>query len=537
MNILEKPDTLPPLRDYQQHCYDERNAKTNNQIICIPTGGGKGNIIVRQVIDNVRAVKPTLTIVPTEELLVNLEKRIIKHAPHLYRMMHFVSGSRKDKQFDVPYLFSTYQSLHRNLDKCLNYHHVIYDEVHTSSAISPLKCLKHFPDAIHTGYTATPGRLDNKPLDYVYEEINMCPLGVRDMIDRGYLADFEIFGVPIEGFLDAYAGRDRGIDQDGLGFQQSYLSNNRISEQIYDNWAECAYNTKTIGFASGVEHAELLTEMFNSKFSEKRFAFMHNQMKYAERKAMLEAFHNNQLLGIFNINMLCMGVDIPDAVTALLCRKTQSDNLHRQQMGRILRVKPDGGIGKIIDCVGNVSTHGSPTFPKDYSLQSNPDEKIDNPTIICPCCTIPVATRSRMVGMIKNYQVTRNMPKLFVEIDDPKPITKNDGSEYLSFNTVIKCDNCGNQFGRRFEIFLNTGSIDRGVRIDNSLGILQKLDPDAIDDKLLNKQLQRILAGAGTAQNKRGRILRGKYPDDQKYQALRFLGESEESAKIFLGLD
>lgn len=539
MNILEIPDTLPPLRDYQQYCYDYRMATDTNQIICIPTGGGKGNIIVRQVIDNIRSVKPTLVIVPTEELLVNLEVRLRKHAPYLAMMCHFISGSRKDKEYGSPYVFVTYQSLYKNLDKTLRYHHVIYDEAHTSAAITPLKCLKHYPDAIHTGYTATPGRLDNKPLDDPYQEINMSPLSVRDMINRGYLAGFEIFGVPLQGFLDAYANRDQTIDQDGLSFQQSYLANNQISEQIYENWAEVAYNTKTIGFASGVEHAEMLTEMFNSKFSTKRFAFMHNKMKYTERKAMLQAFHDNNLLGIFNINMLCMGVDVPDARTALLCRKTQSDVLHRQQMGRILRPKPDGSNGLIIDCVGNVATHGSPTTPKEYSLKSDPDEKISNPNVVCPCCTIPMATRSVFVRAIKAYAESGNLnTPLILEIDEPKEQENEETGELiLVYNCVLKCDNCENVFNRKFHIVTGTYRREFTVTENNKLGKLQKIDHEAIDSKIVGRRLERLLKGTLSTQKKRERILTGQYDIEQKYHALIYLGETVDAARMFLGMD
>jgi superfamily II DNA or RNA helicase len=48
----------------------------------------------------------------------------------------------------------------------------------------------------------------------------------------------------------------------------------------------------------------------------------------------------------------------------------QSFALHRQQIGRCLRPKPDGAPAIIVDHVGNVHRHGLPDAPHQWSLDT-----------------------------------------------------------------------------------------------------------------------------------------------------------------------
>lgn len=532
---INVPDTLPDLRDYQQHCYDQRLSRSNNQILCLPTGAGKGNIIVRQLLDNIKRSESTLIIVPSEELVGNIEKRIKKHARYYLPLVNFISGTRNNRNYNSPFVVTTYQSLFRNLHKAFPFKNVIYDEVHTSSAISPLKCLKHFGSAVHTGYTATPGRLDNKPLDYIYDELVMCPLTVRELIDREYLADFDVYGVPLDGFSDAYANRDKSVDQDGLAFQQKFMSNNKISQKIWDSWQEASYGKKTIVFASGIAHAVALCELFNSHYSEKRFLFMHSGMKFKERNSALRAFEDNEILGIININMLVMGVDVADAVTAVLARATQSDNMHRQQMGRVMRVKPDGGRAIFLDFVGNItSRHGSPTFEKEYSLESDPNEKITNPLVVCPHCLIPMGNRSSFVRQILRYAESGVMASIFLDISDPKASERSSGDIVRSFKTTIKCNTCSGMFERRFDIIQNDSRRMIELKRDDSIGELSLIDYRTTDEIILNQKLNRIVESSGTSQAKRSKILQGSFDIEEKAKALKMIGERDETIGVLL---
>ena len=532
-------DSLPELRDYQKIMYDARKASKENLLLCAPTGAGKGNIIAKQLLDNIRDTRSTIIIVPSEELIVNLEERIKRHFGLIASIVKY-SGGNRSKNFDSPFLVTTYQSLYKQLDNCLDYQEVITDEAHLSSAETFLACLQRFPNAVHTGYSATPRRLDNKPLNYVYTDLINCPVSTRELINRGHLADFEVYGLPIDGFIDAYVNRDRSVD-DGLGFQQKYLTNHSISNQIYDSWANIAYGKPTIGFASGKLHAEALTELFNDRYgSVKRFAYMHNGMKYQDRKIVLEALKSQDLLGVFNIQMLCMGVDVPHAEVALLCRKTKSDSLHRQMMGRVLRPKKNKSKGIFLDFVGNIQDLGSPTFPKEYTLDSDPDEQVSNPIIDCPHCFVPIATRSKLIKEIKNFKVTGNLSERFKSISFPKDREKRFGNvieNYQEYNTVIYCDNCERTFNRKFEVYLQISDGLRELKEIDDLGALELINHEQLDEQLLDKGIDRILNNKTSIQQKRKRILSGNFSYAQQFRALLKLGESKESAQLYLGED
>ena len=452
-------------------------------------------------------------------------------APAYHAKCSFISSHRYKKNYGASTLIGTYQSLSRHVNKLPGFKSIIYDEVHTSSCASGLKVLSHFPDAVHTGYTATPKRLDNKPLDYVYNELKLCPVSVRELIDQGYLADFELYGLPLDGFDDAYAERDRSIDMDGLSFQQSYLSNNAISQKVYDNWKELAYGTPTLINASGIVHAERICQLFNQNIGYKAFAFMHNKMTYKEQKEVMSAIETGALMGVVHINMLGMGIDINALQTCVLLRRTNSLTIHGQQMGRTLRPKPSGAKAKYLDFVGNLTRLGSPTFPYPWSLESDPDQMISDPIIECPNCSYPVCNRSKIVKQLYRYKETGNFGLPVIGIGESKT---------HKIPTKIYCDNCKQTFDRNFMLQVEEKQERderyNGIVRDDSILKLSRLSDVEINNYILNGRLNEILTEDDSSQRKRSAIIKGNFSLKEKYLALKKAGESESSIAVLLDL-
>jgi len=59
---------------------------------------------------------------------------------------------------------------------------------------------------------------------------------------------------------------------------------------------------------------------------------------------------------------------VPAASCAILLRPTQSLGLYLQQVGRVLRPAPGKDAALILDHVGNVTRHGFPDDPREWSL-------------------------------------------------------------------------------------------------------------------------------------------------------------------------
>jgi superfamily II DNA or RNA helicase len=80
---------------------------------------------------------------------------------------------------------------------------VIIDEAHLSLAPSYLTILRHFPEALILGVTATPSRLDGRGFDRLYEALVVGP-SVSELIWRGFLADYDVLAP--ESFLPTEQG-------------------------------------------------------------------------------------------------------------------------------------------------------------------------------------------------------------------------------------------------------------------------------------------------------------------------------------------
>ena len=78
------------------------------------------------------------------------------------------------------------------------------------------------------------------------------------------------------------------------------------------------------------------------------------------------AAHRTRVL--VTVDVVSEGFDVPAASCAILLRPTQSLGLYLQQVGRVLRPAPGKDAALILDHVGNVTRHGFPDDPRDWSL-------------------------------------------------------------------------------------------------------------------------------------------------------------------------
>jgi superfamily II DNA or RNA helicase len=71
---------------------------------------------------------------------------------------------------------------------------------------------------------------------------------------------------------------------------------------------------------------------------------------------------------LVTVDVVSEGFDVPAASCAILLRPTQSLGLYLQQVGRVLRPSPGKDAALILDHVGNVTRHGFPDDPREWSL-------------------------------------------------------------------------------------------------------------------------------------------------------------------------
>jgi superfamily II DNA or RNA helicase len=136
-------------------------------------------------------------------------------------------------------------------------------------------------------------------------------------------------------------------------------TNHRRNQCIVDHYASHAGRFgKTIVFACGVEHVNLLTNMFLHRGFTARP--MHSDRSEEENRRALDEFRDGTVQILVNMEMLTHGVDVPDARTVFLCRPTTSEILFAQMVGRAARRDDTSGKTSffVVEFTDNVAEHG-----------------------------------------------------------------------------------------------------------------------------------------------------------------------------------
>jgi DNA repair protein RadD len=237
------------------------------------------------------------------------------------------------------------------------------------------------------GWSATPVRADRRPLKSVFGRMVIGPT-VRELINRGYLADYRIYGLPkaidTTNVRIAANGDFNANDLSGAAHASA------ITGDIVQTYLKYARGLSGVTFAVDVglaeEHAQAYRDAGVSA------AVLSNETKDALRVEMIRAYRAKELDQIVNVDILGEGFDCPGIQVASLGRPTMSLPLCIQQMMRPMR--PDGDkIALILDHVGNVIMHGLPDTHRSWTLDV-PDRKkgvarLEVVVRVCAACLQP----------------------------------------------------------------------------------------------------------------------------------------------------
>lgn len=307
------------LRYYQQYIIDNIKDRT---IAVLPTGAGKTAVICALAEQYHKDGKTVLIVVPTIDLKnqvnVTLSEQQLTHAAKV----------------------AVYKSAH----KIKNVDVYIHDEVHHSACDTWDKLIKNNSLSIHLGLTASPFRLDGKPLDNFDKVLE--PVTTFDLIKQGFLCPgLDEYSVDIGTVLE---------DFNDLEGQYQQLNKKYIYATIIENYLKyCTVETKSVVFCVSIAHCEDLKQQFD------KVGVISQIISYKDtptvRKQKLEDFKAGRIRVLLNVTLITEGVDIPDCECVVMCRFA-SLGLYLQMVGRALRKKPKNAI--LLDFVGNLR-HGS----------------------------------------------------------------------------------------------------------------------------------------------------------------------------------
>lgn len=372
-------------RPYQDEIFNKSRNEPDHHIVVLPTGGGKGNLIVADIQDQMDHSKSVLLVVPTLELQLDLSKRLFTYNPSLENYTALVN--RKKAVYEPRVYIGVYKSVYNYRRLFRNIDVVISDEAHRTAATQWNKILEETGKAFHKGYTATPHRLDGKPLNNKYKKL-IKTVGTQDLIDQGYLCNFRYYS---SYDLDLSS---RSSFQETLDQQIEDKENSVMRGRFKDVWQDQSYGQPTLFFCKSIEFAEQICLEFNRLFPFK-FAVISSKTDEAVRIEILKQYNAGNIKGIFGKNVFCEGVDAPSTEVIFLGDRTESLVKFLQSCGRGLRLKPNQSDASIFDFVGNHINCGLPNFHHDWDI-NQPAKIAKDKYHQCISCKTPLIPKERV---------------------------------------------------------------------------------------------------------------------------------------------
>ena len=236
---------------------------------------------------------------------------------------------------------------------------IVTDEAHLSRSNSWMKVIEHY-NTWTVGFTATPARLDGKPLGDIFDTL-IEGVDVKWLIKNKHLAPYEYYAptlVETDGL--------RKVAGDYVVSDLEQLMNERaIYGNVIEAYRRFAPRERAIAYCVSVEHAEITAENFNSAGISAKAISAGTPQK--QREQIMEDFRTGKLTVLCNVGIISEGVSIDEVTCCMLLRPTESVALGIQQMMRCMRYLP-GKTAKIIDFVANYTRVGLPDDEREWSL-------------------------------------------------------------------------------------------------------------------------------------------------------------------------
>lgn len=354
------------LRPYQEDLINRtRQALRRHKRVLMqaPTGAGKTAITVFMMGRAAEQGNKSFFLIHQNELLSQTSKALWQQ-----RLEHglIVSGKRISS---LPAQVASVQTLVNRLDKYSEPDLIIIDECHRSAAATYRKVLDAYPNARVIGLTATPQRTDNKGLDDIYGEIVQGPT-IRQLIDAGYLCDYEIFAPPST--LDLSSVKTKMGDYDKAELEQQ-VDKPTITGDAVATYRKHASGKRAAVMCVSIAHAEHVRDSYLAAGVPAEM--LEGKMTNKERDAVINRLRSGETLIVTAVNLLIEGLDVPGIEVVQWLRPTQSLIVFMQGNGRGFR--PADGKDKLIilDQVANFSRHGLPDDDREWSLEGKKGRK------------------------------------------------------------------------------------------------------------------------------------------------------------------
>ena len=350
------------LRDYQLELFDRTSLALRQgyrrPLVIAPCGAGKSYLFA-EMINRTRG----------EVLVLTHRQELKQQHEELLRNLH-IENAR------ISMVLTEANRLGKHPTPAL----IVTDEAHLSRSNSWQKVIEYY-DTYTVGFTATPIRLDGKPLGDIYDVL-IEGVDVKWLIENHRLAPYEYYAptsIDTSGL--------RTVCGDYVVSDLERLMNERaIYGNVVDSYRRFASGERAICYCVSVEHARRTADAFNQAgFGAEHLSA---ETPSARRKNVLADFRAGKITVLCNVGIISEGISIDEVTCCVLLRPTDSVALGIQQMMRCMRYLP-GKTAKIIDCVGNYTRIGLPDDEREWSLTQpvkRRKQTNDNGDFYIRCC-------------------------------------------------------------------------------------------------------------------------------------------------------
>ena len=353
---------------YQQEILDKLEAERkvrgfNQNLVVAATGTGK-TVISALDYKRFRKQNPDK---PCRLLFVAHREEILKQSIYTFRAVlkdanfgEMFVGSYKPESIDN--LFISIQTFNSQsfTEKTtpVFYDYIIVDEFHHAAAPTYQKLLTYYKPQILLGLTATPERMDGKNILQYFNNRIAAEIRLPEAIDRKLLCPFQYFGVTDNIDLDNLKWAAGGYDKSELSriYTLSGVMANRRADLVVSSLLKYVTDiddVKGLGFCVSIEHAEFMSNYFNTHGIPSMFLTGHSPDE--ERKAAKSRLVKGEVRFIFVVDIYNEGVDIPEVNTVLFLRPTESLTVFLQQLGRGLRLSEEKECLTVLDFIGQAN--------------------------------------------------------------------------------------------------------------------------------------------------------------------------------------
>lgn len=374
------------LRDYQIDLYEEtRIALREHDAVCVqlPTGGGKTALSTKMLHTVAAKRRAGIFMVHRTELVDQTMRTFAE-----FNLPYGVISAGYSEAPHEPIQIASVDTMRARLAKgwrpAIEPSLLVIDECHHAAAGGWSFVLDSFRDAKKIGLTATPKRLDGKPLKSHFSKM-VCGPSTAELIRRGYLSKYRPF-IPSTPDLSRAAIRGHDFKQDDLG---GIMDKPSITGDAISHYLQHARGRRALAFCVSVAHSQHVVQQFR----EAGVVAWHldGGTNRGERRQAITAFKRGEIKVLSNVDLFGEGFDVPAADCSIMLRPTKSLSLYLQQCGRVLRPLEGKAPAILLDHAGNIMRHGLPCDEREWSLDGDDDsngkaEKAEVSPKQCPKC-------------------------------------------------------------------------------------------------------------------------------------------------------